>query len=91
MNKKITDTKKEQVVKIAKSQKKFKTSKLTKMPYIETKFEKSQDGKYLVHKTIITTIRSLAYFEKILEEDGETKEVAPSEDVEIVTGSAIAA
>ncbi len=42
-----------------------KEEQLRRMPLIETKFRKSKDGKYIVHKTTITTIRPTAYFEKI--------------------------
>jgi len=40
-------------------------------PAIETKVLKSKDGKYLLHKTIITDIRPVQYFEKVMEVDPE--------------------
>jgi len=36
-------------------------------PLIETKISKSKDGKWLIHRTIITDIKSVAYFEQVLE------------------------
>lgn len=61
-----------------------KEDQLRKMPLIESKFTKSQDGRFMVHKTIITTIRPVAYFEKILEsqgtvDDAEVESVLQSE------------
>ena len=41
-------------------------TKVREMPLIETKISKSKDGKYLLHKTVITTIRPLAYYEAVL-------------------------
>ena len=41
-------------------------TKVKDMPLIETKISKSKDGKYLLHKTVITTIRPLAYYEAVL-------------------------
>ena len=59
---------------------------LKRMPLIESKFNKSKDGKYIIHKTTITTIRPLAYFEKVVASEGTVDEV----DVEIVLGEDIA-
>ena len=47
-----------------------KEEQLRKMPLIESRVMKSKDGKYIVHKTTITTIRPVAYFEKVLENEG---------------------
>ena len=57
-----------------------KEQQLRKMPLIESTFSKSKDGKYLIHKTVITTIRPTAYFEKIIESEGsiDDKEVQES-------------
>lgn len=55
-----------------------KEEQLRKMPVIQTGFSKSKDGKYLIHKTTITTIRPLAYFEKVLASEGTT----PDEEVQ---------
>ena len=51
-----------------------KEAQLRKMPLIETSFSKSKDGRYLIHKTTITTIRPAVYFEKILNEEGTVDE-----------------
>jgi hypothetical protein len=44
---------------------------LKKMPYIETKIEKSKDGKYVIHKTIITHVRPVNYYQAILDDKPE--------------------
>ncbi len=43
--------------------------KLEKQPIIETKVSKSEDGKWLIHKTIITDIKSVNYYDKVLAEE----------------------
>ena len=35
-------------------------------PIIETSIGKSKDGKYIIHKTIITDIKPVKYYEKIM-------------------------
>ena len=54
-----------------------KEEQLRRMPVIQTRFSKSKDGRYLIHQTTITTIRPIAYFEKVIASDGtiEQKEV----------------
>mgnify|MGYP001144593527 CR=1 FL=1 len=47
-----------------------KEEQLRNMPIIQSTFQKSKDGKYLIHKTSITTIRPIAYFEKVIESEG---------------------
>ena len=48
-----------------------KEEALKKMPYIETKVEKSKDGKYVIHKTTITHVRPVAYYQAVLEGQAE--------------------
>ena len=43
-----------------------KEEQLRKQPIIESKYFLSEDKKYLVHKTITTDIKPLAYMEKVL-------------------------
>ena len=57
-------------------------NQLKRMPLIESKFNKSKDGKYVIHKTTITTIRPLAYFEKVVAAEGTVDDV----EVETVLG-----
>ena len=45
---------------------KTKLEQLNKQPIIETVLGKSEDGKWIIHKTIITDIRPSSYFEKVL-------------------------
>lgn len=35
-------------------------------PLIETQISKSKDGKWLIHRTVITDIKSVNYFERVL-------------------------
>lgn len=46
--------------------------RLKQMPTIESGFTKSKDGKFVIHKTTITTVRPIQYFEKVLESDDES-------------------
>ena len=43
-----------------------KIEQLAKQPIIESFVCLSQDGKWVVHKTTITDIKPLSYFEKVL-------------------------
>lgn len=43
-----------------------KIEQLSRQPVLETQVAKSQDGKWIVHKTIITDIKPVAYFAKVL-------------------------
>jgi hypothetical protein len=42
-----------------------KEEQLRKMPIVESRVLKSKDGKFLIHKTIITDIKPLAYYEAV--------------------------
>ena len=44
-----------------------KIEQLNKMPIIETSVGKSDDGKWVIHKTTITSIKPIKYFKKVLE------------------------
>ncbi len=39
-------------------------------PITETQIGKSKDGKYIIHKTIITDIKPVKYYEKVMENKG---------------------
>lgn len=43
-----------------------KVEQLSRQPVLETQISKSQDSKWIVHKTIITDIKPVAYIEKVL-------------------------
>ncbi|MFO7710979.1 MAG: hypothetical protein R6V53_04400 [Candidatus Woesearchaeota archaeon] len=47
---------------------------IKKMPYIETKVEKSKDGKYIVNKTTITHVRPVEYYQAVLDDKKEVQE-----------------
>ena len=40
-----------------------------KGPVVETQVTKSKDGKYLIHRTIITDIKPVTYYKKVFEGD----------------------
>jgi len=40
---------------------------LNKQPILENQITKSEDGKWIIHKTIITDIKPVSYFEKVLD------------------------
>jgi hypothetical protein len=44
-----------------------KLEQLNKQPIVETSIKRSEDGKWVVHKTTITDIKPVTYFEKVLE------------------------
>lgn len=56
-----------------------KEEQLKKMPLIETKVVKSKDGKYIIHRTVITSIKPVAYYNTILESDGSKEEETQAE------------
>ena len=49
---------------------KTKLEQLNKQPIVESVISKSEDGKWLIHKTIITDIKPTGYYEKALEKQG---------------------
>lgn len=44
----------------------LKIEQLNKQPILETSVQVSEDGKWLMHRTIITDIKPVSYFEKVL-------------------------
>ena len=44
----------------------IKIEQLNKQPIVETSVQMSEDKKWIVHKTIITDIKPISYFEKVL-------------------------
>ncbi len=49
---------------------------LKQMPAIQTRISKSKDGKYVIHKTEITSIKPASYYEAVLNDKEEVLEVA---------------
>jgi len=41
------------------------------MPIVESKVLKSKDGKFVIHKTIITDIKPTTYYDAVLEKSSE--------------------
>ncbi len=44
----------------------IKIEQLSRQPILESSISKSEDGKWIIHKTIITDIKPVSYFEKVL-------------------------
>jgi len=44
-----------------------KIEQLQKQPILETSIGKSMDGRWVIHKTVVTDIKPVAYFEKVME------------------------
>lgn len=44
-----------------------KIEQLNKMPIVESNVMKSDDGKWVIHKTTITSIKPIKYYQKMLE------------------------
>lgn len=44
-----------------------KIKQLSKQPILETSIGKSEDGKWIIFKTVITDIKPVSYYEKVLE------------------------
>ena len=44
-----------------------KIEQLNKMPIVESTVGKSDDGKWVIHKTTITSIKSIKYYQKMFE------------------------
>lgn len=64
-----------------------KEEQLRSMPVVESKFFKSKDGNYIVHKTTITTIRPVAYMEKVLTGEGTIDTDLEGEDIKATLAS----
>ncbi len=45
-----------------------KIEQLNKMPIVESTVGKSDDGKWIIHRTTITSIKPIKYYQKILEQ-----------------------
>lgn len=45
----------------------WKLKQLKNMPIVESKILRSKDGKYIVHKTVITDIKPIEYYSKVME------------------------
>jgi len=45
-------------------------------PVVETRIELSKDRKWVLHRTIITDIKPVAYFQTVLDNNTSTKEVS---------------
>ena len=44
-----------------------KIEQLKKQPIIETIVKKSEDGEWVLHQTVVTDIKPVSYFEKVIE------------------------
>lgn len=46
---------------------------MSSKPVVQTHVEKSKDGKYILHKTVITDIKPVNYFHKVLMSEAREK------------------
>ncbi len=44
-----------------------KIEQLRRQPIIESVILKSEDGEWVIHKTVITDIKPISYFEKVMQ------------------------
>ena len=44
-----------------------KVEQLNRQPIIENSVRKSKDGQWVIHKTVITDIKPVSYFQKVME------------------------
>lgn len=51
-----------------------KEEQLKKQPIIESRIQKSADGKFVIHKTMITNIKPTAYYEAVLSSESTLEE-----------------
>ena len=49
---------------------------LKRMPYVESFVTKSKDGKYVIHRTIITNVKPLNYYAAILASSSQELELS---------------
>jgi hypothetical protein len=60
-----------------------KEDQLRRMPIIKASILKSKDGKYLIHRTEITTIRPMAYYDAVLNgKEGKDVVEVSEEDIQ---------
>ncbi|MBN1645695.1 hypothetical protein JW868_01510 [Candidatus Woesearchaeota archaeon] len=52
-----------------------------RMPIIESRISRSKNGRYLIHKTILTHIKPMAYYEAIIANSVKVDEEDISEDL----------
>jgi hypothetical protein len=57
-----------------------KEKQLMKMPRIESRLSRSKDGRFLIHRTILTYIRPVGYYEAVLANNVKVKEENIVED-----------
>jgi hypothetical protein len=65
-----------------------KEEQLKSMPKLEFITRKSKDGKYIIHKTVITDIKPTAYYEKVLSSEEVTDEVMTELEGEVSNAKA---
>ncbi|MDK2849955.1 MAG: hypothetical protein PWP03_204 [Candidatus Woesearchaeota archaeon] len=44
----------------------WKIKQINKMPIIESRIGKSKDGRFVIHKVVITDIKPVEYYEKVM-------------------------
>ncbi|NOZ80739.1 MAG: hypothetical protein GXP63_03625 [DPANN group archaeon] len=49
-----------------------KEKQLSKMPIVQSRISRSEDGRFLIHKTIFTDIKPIEYYEAVMSKPVET-------------------
>ena len=44
---------------------------LKKMPLVESRISKSKDGRFMIHKTVITDLKPVEYYKVVMDNSGE--------------------
>lgn len=44
-----------------------KEKQLQKMPIVQSRISRSEDGRFLIHKTILTDIKPVEYYEAVMQ------------------------
>ena len=52
-----------------------KEEQLRKMPYVESRVSKSKDGRFMIHKTVITDVKPVNYYNAVIEGRVDEEEV----------------
>ena len=58
-----------------------KEEQLKKMPIVEARVAKSKDGKYLVHRTVITDIKPVEYYKVVMDSTPQEGSAAETDTV----------
>lgn len=61
-----------------------KEEQLRKMPQVQSRVFKSQDGRFIVHRTTLTDIKPVGYYDKVVRSPATEEIVADEEGLQEV-------